>query len=144
MINIIGNLIAFNLKSLYSKQSNNRCCGRVLAPRQHCVKCLKKLILRFLRFLKYETRSSAGQHVRVIKPLIYFTPVKLCFKKQTTVPVVARECINLFLHLSILITFEQLMNIIYYSLEQHGFRQPLSNKIHEYSVHVNFNQKKWR
>lgn len=56
--------------------------------------------------------------------------------------IAAREYVKLFLHISILITSEQLIKIIYHSLEQHGFRCTLSNECHEYLDHVHFNQKK--
>lgn len=103
-----------------------------------------KLILRFLRFSSYEATGRAGWNIRVIKSLIYFTPVQLCLKKKrhTSFIITARECMSLFPHISILITFEQLIKIIYHSLEQHVFRCTLSNEYHEYSNHVHFNKKK--
>lgn len=56
--------------------------------------------------------------------------------------IAARDYVRLFLHISILITSEQLIKIIYHSLEQYVFRCTLSNECHEYLYHVPFNQKK--
>lgn len=80
-----------------------------------------KLILRFLGFLEIRNRQS-WIDIRVIKSLIYFTPAQSCLKNiHTSSIIAAREYVRLFLHISILITSEQLIKIIYHSLEQHGF-----------------------